>query len=1016
MKTKMELIIAAVLTVTMFLLSALLTEFAFYFAVTGVIFTVAMTVIGIVEVTKLRRHLERFAKAVDSMPDSAFLSVNYIHNRVTASNSFAALTGLKENPDSMTAESVSAFVRELKSSPLKDEPNIYMSPVKNIWLKVKTISTPENDICVVSDVSEYVESLNTIKSLRFYDIETGVLSKDAFISKLSSVANENESTVGAVLFVVKGLDKVTSFTGAHESSKIIVKIAEFLKKYENPHNLFAGRISYNEFGLIMTDTYNERVKKFAAKLTEGLTELLNGMKENSGKYVKIFCGYYSFGTEERDINSVISAVDFAAYDAGQKNSETPVEYSNSDFEKSSQEFAKLRAFDEVLNTNAIDYHFQPIVSASSGKIIGYEALMRPRKTNGYRFNPVEMLKLGVKHDRTYEIERVTLFNTMKVVRQNAEFFKGRKLFINIITTNLLTEADYNELLREYGDVFESVVLEITENGYTSEEAAALLIKRYQNFRVQLALDDYGTGYANGEMLLALKPQYLKIDRKLVMNIDKDEKKRRLVFSTIDFARTQSILTIAEGVEREEELDVLCEMGIDYVQGFYSARPSPVLIKDLPSDIRQKIISSHLAHNHDGKLLEIFDESDSDSESENPENTFINPDHIYNLEELALDGITQVTVNIPEITFTGGAETSPCISIIVPQGVKTKITLDNACMTATDGAGVILLPNAAAELIIVGKCVIDAGGIRVPENTTLKISGDGTLEVRETENNGIAIGGSVSQDCGTIIISNKAMTVQCNGDNTVAIGAGGQSAETDITVINTDLKIFVAGNRCLGLGTLGGRSKIKLDKCKLSGLVNGRENVAVGTLTGYTHIESSADVSVHCSGGETAVFGGISGSESDIIISEGKYDLKINCSEGMAIGCNNGRSDISIKSGEITIYGEGGHVGGIGGFSSAGEIYIQNGYIDIFIRAADRNPIGLSKGKAIVAGGNIKLDEVDSPELFAPVDVLLEPHVIELTPNEDFFNMVTLGDKSYSYRARADKDGKLIAYLPIGYNV
>ncbi|MDR0944138.1 MAG: EAL domain-containing protein [Ruminococcus sp.] len=998
-------------------LSVIFPAYSLYLICAVIIITVIFVLYFLKSFAASKDRAERFVAAINMIPGTGYITVNYMTGVVSASKNIAEIAGVTKPVESLTANDYASVVKELRSSPLTEDPNIYMSPVRNVWVKIKTLSAPSFDVCVIYDVSDYVRSLNVIKSLKYYDLETNTLSKDAFYQKLGEAVNNNESTCGCVMFVIKGLDKAISFTGANEAAKIVVNIAEFLKSFENPHNTFIGRTSYNEFGVILTDTYGERCAKSARKILDGINEKLAVMKENSGKYVRVYCGYYAFAAEEKDLGSIISAVDFAAFDAGQKNASEPLEFSAEEYAHSATEFAKLQAFDEVINTNALDYHFQPIIAASSGKILGFEALMRPRKTGGFRFSPTEMLKIAARQDRTYDIERLTMFNTFKVLSDNADFFNGKKLFVNVIAASLLQKSDYEKLVTDYSGLFGNVVFEVTEGVHTSEETIEIMTKRYRNLRAQIALDDYGSGYANGETLLQLHPQYVKIDRKLVANIDKDNKKQQLVMNTLEYTRSQSIMVIAEGVEREEELTTLISLGVDYIQGFYTSRPSPVLIKEIPADVRRKIIDYQLTHNGEaGKHLDLtYDTSEipEDSGCTYSEETDV---FTVNLEESALSGYTNVTVGAKNTVFIGNINSCPKYSLSIPADLKTAITLDTARIQSGNLPCITLGQNSDLTITLIGENLLDTEGIRVPESASLRIVGTGNLEVRGTANNGIAIGGSVSQDVGNIdIMTTGTLTLDCTGENSVAIGGGGSANASIISVKDTTIKMNVQGQTSVGIGTFIGNSKITLDRCTIEGDINGKRAAGIGTISGYSNIICAASVKMHCSGEEIAVIGSLSNSENDTIIMRGDYKLTANGVEMALIGSVRGKTNISIKDGVIDCYAEGNYIAGIGDPFGTGELYVENGLIDSHILSPMKIPLGIAKGRTVIAGGNIRIDESkDAPAFFSPIDLPVEPQTIN--KQGDFFKLIAVGDRSYSYRAAPAPDNIITAYLPINYTI
>ena len=119
-----------------------------------------------------------------------------------------------------------------------------------------------------------------------------------------------------------------------------------------------------------------------------------------------------------------------------------------------------------------------------------------------------------------------------------------------------------------------VVLEITErSAITNFEIFYEHLCKYRDCGFKFAVDDVGGGYASLESIVETKPEVVKVDRHIVTNIHQDQYKKSIVKFIVAFCRENNILSIAEGIERPEELKVLQEIGIDAGQGYFLCRPS-----------------------------------------------------------------------------------------------------------------------------------------------------------------------------------------------------------------------------------------------------------------------------------------------------------------------------------------------------------------------------------------------------------------------------------------------------------
>ena len=103
-----------------------------------------------------------------------------------------------------------------------------------------------------------------------------------------------------------------------------------------------------------------------------------------------------------------------------------------------------------------------------------------------------------------------------------------------------------------------------------------VVKQLRKLGVLIAIDDFGSGYANYGHILEIKPDYIKIDGSLIKNILSDRDSQILVKSIVDFARELNITTVAEYVETEEIFELLKEYGVNEFQGYYFGRPTDLL--------------------------------------------------------------------------------------------------------------------------------------------------------------------------------------------------------------------------------------------------------------------------------------------------------------------------------------------------------------------------------------------------------------------------------------------------------
>ncbi|MFD0677819.1 MULTISPECIES: EAL domain-containing protein [unclassified Paenibacillus] len=232
---------------------------------------------------------------------------------------------------------------------------------------------------------------------------------------------------------------------------------------------------------------------------------------------------------------------------------------------------------DIIQTENISVLTQPIMNLNTGEIFGWEILTRGPHNTPFH-SPIELFDFAYQADLLSKMEFLVIkkaFNEI-AVRQIRE-----QVFINITPVTLCHPLFLNELLdvmSQHPEVSPSqIVLEITErHAIRNFDYMGHLLTKYRSHGFRFAVDDAGAGYSSLQTISELVPDIIKIDRSLIQNIDKFEVKQSLLRAMLHFAENINCQVIAEGVERQEEADVLYEMQVQMGQGFYFARPEPFI--------------------------------------------------------------------------------------------------------------------------------------------------------------------------------------------------------------------------------------------------------------------------------------------------------------------------------------------------------------------------------------------------------------------------------------------------------
>lgn len=246
------------------------------------------------------------------------------------------------------------------------------------------------------------------------------------------------------------------------------------------------------------------------------------------------------------------------------------------------------ALQELLRSEALSAHFQPIFSARDGRVYACEALARVDAAQ-FPGGPGPLFASAREEGMIAALDRLCCQKALECAAAQGVAAREERLFINVCPQTLM---DKNVMpaahwMAAWGVPLDKVVFELTEEcAVTDYELFARAVAFYRNQGFQIAIDDFGVGYGGLKMLALIEPEFVKIDRHFIHQIDRAVVRRNLVDSIATACHRLGVKVIAEGVETEAEIEVLLGMGIEFLQGFGLARPTaswpaPKTVASLP---------------------------------------------------------------------------------------------------------------------------------------------------------------------------------------------------------------------------------------------------------------------------------------------------------------------------------------------------------------------------------------------------------------------------------------------------
>jgi diguanylate cyclase (GGDEF)-like protein len=468
----------------------------------------------------------------------------------------------------------------------------YISPntKKMRWLRMKAATMNNKILGIIIDITREVDERKRVELERDLDMITGLYNRRAFQTFVKLRISSTDVKVGALIFLdLDNLKYINDAYGHDVGDKYIKAASDNLRKF-NDKDAILSRISGDEFAIFIQGNESKEALMLDIQETIDSFDSVLRLPDNSAQKVRASIGIAFYPEDADNFNDLIKYADFAMYEIKHSYKGRTKIFNKNSYDKNYYLLNKKEALNELIENKLIYFVYQPIIDAKNGEIMAYEALMR---SNSKDFTtPFEILSLAKSQAKLYEIEKLTIFGVLQQYKFMRNKFTNKKIFINSIPNQSISEEDIELIEAEYKECLASVVIELTEEEKIKKENKEPWLNLLMNNGSEIAIDDFGAGYSNEITLITVVPNYVKIDMSLVRDIDRNVHKQKLVSNIISYAKENSIKTIAEGIETYNEMKILIKLDVDYLQGFYLAKPSkdvvnlPILVKDEVISINQ----------------------------------------------------------------------------------------------------------------------------------------------------------------------------------------------------------------------------------------------------------------------------------------------------------------------------------------------------------------------------------------------------------------------------------------------
>ena len=445
------------------------------------------------------------------------------------------------------------------------------------YLRMEVRQEGQAQFGLIEDVTMTTFERLRIEHERDYDTLTGLYNRQAFQRESESLFSEPKQLKHAALLMLD-MDnlKYTNDTYGHDWGDQYIRQAGRCFADYTPKDTLCARISGDEFHLLFYGYESQdEIRKVLVNLREQLHQQSIPLPGGKVLHLSISGGIAWYPEDGTQLDTLKKYADFAMYQIKHSRKGALGEFDLGSYNQEAYSVQARSDLHRLIENEMLSYHFQPIVSARTGQIVAYEALMRSMLPT--LKSPDTIMKLAREENCLHDIERITMFKATEAYLslQERGLIRGTELlFVNSIASQHMTDEENQEYCRRFAAIQKQIVVEITEEEML--DPASLEVKRgTPGFPGTFALDDYGSGYSSEKNLLELSPKYIKIDLSIIRGIDTDPDKQQIVANIVAYAHPRKMLIIAEGLETPEEIHKVLELDVDLLQGFCLARPAAI---------------------------------------------------------------------------------------------------------------------------------------------------------------------------------------------------------------------------------------------------------------------------------------------------------------------------------------------------------------------------------------------------------------------------------------------------------
>ena len=415
-----------------------------------------------------------------------------------------------------------------------------------------------------------------LSQLELYDEITHFLNRPHFLRRLSEVidrAKRERKEVGLLLLDIDNFSELNEAFGHEKADGLLREVARRLRDLIRESDL-VGRVGVDEFGIVLvSEDARNALKGLSERIREAFKEPFK--VDSQEVYITFSSGISVFPEDVDTGEKIFSNASYSLHRAKELGGNRTLYYSETKRETSLERVQLRSEMRRAIERKEFLLFYQPKVDLRTGKVVGAEALLRWVK-DGKLVPPAKFVPVLEESELIYEVGLWILEEACRQIGVWRSKGIDVPVAVNVSPVQLKVPsftADFFRVTSGCGHSYLEV--EITESAVMEDMGRIVdILRELSSAGIRTYIDDFGTGYASLIHLKKLPVYALKIDIEFIKDIPHDRDDLEIVKATVELAKTFGLKTVAEGVEREEQVRVLREIGCDMGQGYYFGRPVP----------------------------------------------------------------------------------------------------------------------------------------------------------------------------------------------------------------------------------------------------------------------------------------------------------------------------------------------------------------------------------------------------------------------------------------------------------